>query len=135
MSNDETASAAAALASLMARVQAATISGPPTAPPPDNNNNNNNTQEIDDHNHHYHDDEEDEEENDDGSFKIPQRYTKSGRKRAVSFPLKVSPQCRSTSLLSLSLLDQICFHSRHFSPISDSWLVGAVPPFSYSRSS
>eukprot|EP00529_Nitzschia_sp_RCC80_P020810 CAMPEP_0113473170 /NCGR_PEP_ID=MMETSP0014_2-20120614/17903_1 /TAXON_ID=2857 /ORGANISM="Nitzschia sp." /LENGTH=396 /DNA_ID=CAMNT_0000365923 /DNA_START=532 /DNA_END=1722 /DNA_ORIENTATION=+ /assembly_acc=CAM_ASM_000159 len=85
MSNDDTASAAAALASLMARVQAATISGPSTAPP---DNNKNNIQERDDH-HHHHDDEEDEEENNDGSFKIPQRYTKSGRKRAISFPLKL----------------------------------------------
>lgn len=32
----------------------------------------------------------DEEEDD---FEIPQRYTKSGRKRAVSFPLKVCLLC------------------------------------------
>lgn len=31
-----------------------------------------------------------EEEEDDESFEIPQRFTKSGRKRAVPFPLKVS---------------------------------------------
>ena len=29
------------------------------------------------------------EEQEDDDFEIPQRYTKSGRKRAVSFPLKV----------------------------------------------
>jgi hypothetical protein len=40
-------------------------------------------------------DEEDGEEEDDDdearAFSLPQRYTRSGRKRAVSFPLKVSP--------------------------------------------
>ena len=33
-------------------------------------------------------DEDDEEEQ--GDFEIPQRFTKSGRKRAIPFPLKVS---------------------------------------------
>lgn len=34
-------------------------------------------------------DDQDEEEVSDKELNIPQRYTKSGRKRAVSFPLKV----------------------------------------------
>lgn len=38
------------------------------------------------------------EEEDEDDFEIPQRFTKSGRKRAVSFPLKVS----SSSILFFS---------------------------------
>ena len=34
--------------------------------------------------------EEDQDETHSEEFHIPQRYTRSGRKRAVSFPLKVS---------------------------------------------
>jgi hypothetical protein len=36
-------------------------------------------------------DEDDDDDDEERAFSLPQRYTRSGRKRAVSFPLKVSP--------------------------------------------
>jgi hypothetical protein len=43
------------------------------------------------------------ETEDEEKFEIPQRFTKSGRKRAVSFPLKVSCfKCHCFPLLDLS---------------------------------
>lgn len=39
---------------------------------------------------HEEDDEDEEDAEDEKDFEIPQRFTKSGRKRAVPFPIKVS---------------------------------------------
>ena len=61
-----------------------------------------------------------EDEEDDGDFDIPERFTKSGRKRAVPFPLKVSLVIEVESSRQITLWSVIesplvpCFLSDHY---------------------